>query len=161
MQRLYLLRHGHADRSAWQGADDQRPLTAAGHHALLQSLPMLRALGVAPEIILTSPLTRARQTACIMAELVATEQGVRVDERLTIGQGEAGYLSLLRDYGHCESVMWVGHEPDFSSIICRLIGGGEVVCKKGALARVDVLVEQGRGELLWLLQPTVLKATQA
>ncbi len=53
--------------------------------------------------------------------------------------------------------MVVGHEPDFSAAVAELIGGGDIVLKKGGLARVDVTVPvTGGGELVWLLTPPLL-----
>ena len=53
--------------------------------------------------------------------------------------------------------MVVGHEPDFSATVAELIGGGDIVMKKGGLARVDVTAPvAGGGELVWLLAPPLL-----
>ena len=53
--------------------------------------------------------------------------------------------------------MVVGHEPDLSAAVAQLIGGGEVVLKKGGLARVDLPDGRGtRGELAWLATPALL-----
>jgi phosphohistidine phosphatase len=54
--------------------------------------------------------------------------------------------------------MLVGHEPDFSETIRALIGGGRVVCKKGGLARVDLLSDAATlsGQLVWLIPPKEL-----
>ena len=53
--------------------------------------------------------------------------------------------------------MVVGHEPDFSETVAELIGGGDVVMKKGGLARVDVTAPAaGGGRLVWLLTPPLL-----
>jgi phosphohistidine phosphatase SixA len=55
--------------------------------------------------------------------------------------------------------MIVGHEPDFSRTISQLIGGGDVIMRKGGLARVDIKSgNQQRGELVWLLTPALMDA---
>ena len=53
--------------------------------------------------------------------------------------------------------MVVGHEPDFSATVAELIGGGDVVMKKGGLARVDVTGPRpAAAQLVWLLTPPLL-----
>jgi phosphohistidine phosphatase len=155
--RVYFLRHGKADRSQWHGDDDARPLTAEGEEAMRREAKALRAMDLALDLIVTSPLARARQTA----ELVADELGLRgrlvEDERLAHGFDARRLEQVLAAHGPAESVMVVGHEPDFSAAVAELIGGGDIVLKKGGLARVDVTVPvAGGGELVWLLTPPLL-----
>jgi phosphohistidine phosphatase len=155
--RVYFLRHGKADRSQWHGDDDARPLTAEGEEAMRREAKALRAMDLALDLIVTSPLARARRTA----ELVADELGLRgrlvEDERLAHGFDARRLEQVLAAHGPAESVMVVGHEPDFSAAVAELIGGGDIVLKKGGLARVDVTVPvAGGGELVWLLTPPLL-----
>ena len=168
---LYFLRHGQAgQRSAWVGDDALRPLTEAGRERMVQEATTMRKLGVAPEVIVTSPLARARQTAEVVEEILGLEDHVVEDERLASGfslDELAGVLAAhLKGDSSGASVMLVGHEPDFSEIVGRLVGGADVLLKKGGLARVDLPLRapfggssralEGRGQLVWLLQPTVL-----
>jgi len=155
--RVYFLRHGKADRSQWHGDDDARPLTAEGEEAMRREAKALRAMDLALDLIVTSPLARARRTA----ELVADELGLRgrlvEDARLAHGFDARRLEQVLAAHGPAESVMVVGHEPDFSAAVAELIGGGDIVLKKGGLARVDVTVPvAGGGELVWLLTPPLL-----
>jgi phosphohistidine phosphatase len=107
--------------------------------------------------ILTSPLTRAFQTAEIVAEQLGLLDRMEIDDRLSPGFGRADLAEILNDHPRADSIMVVGHEPDFSMTIESLIGGGSVVCKKGSLARVD-LTGAGflSGELIWLIPPKAL-----
>ena len=155
--RVYFLRHGKADRSKWHGDDDARPLTEEGEEAMRREAKALRAMELALDLIVTSPLARARRTA----ELVADELGLRArlveDARLAHGFDARRLAQVLATHGPAESVMVVGHEPDFSAAVAELIGGGDIVLKKGGLARVDVTVPAtGGGELVWLLTPPLL-----
>lgn len=156
--RVYFLRHGKAEsRSAWRGADADRPLTSDGEEAMRREAKTLRAMELALDVIVTSPLERARRTA----EIVADELGLRgrlvEDERLAPGFDVRRLEQLLAAHGPADAVMVVGHEPDFSATVAELIGGGDVVMKKGGLARVDLTAPVANGgELVWLLTPPLL-----
>jgi phosphohistidine phosphatase len=164
--QLYFLRHGKAgDRDEWTGPDFDRPLTAEGRDEMRAVARGLRALDVRPEVVLSSPLVRAWQTA----ELAAEALDVSVTDAPTLAPGcdldlLAAALLRVRSAG---SVMVVGHEPDFSTLIGLLIGGrkapAEVELKKGACCRVDVTGSLdsgdalvGHGTLAWLLTPKQL-----
>jgi len=155
--QLYFLRHGLADRSAWFGADYERPLTPRGMERMGLEAEFISSLDLGMDYILTSPLTRALQTAEIVAEHLGLLDRMEVDDRLSPGFGRADLAEILEDYPRADSIMFVGHEPDFSLTIEGLIGGGSVKCKKGSLARVD-LNDAGflSGELVWLIPPKAL-----
>ncbi len=155
--KLFFLRHGLADRSAWSGADHERPLTPRGKERMKEEADTIARLDLGLDAILTSPLTRASQTAEIVADRLDMHDLLKVDERLSPGFDRADLLAMLEDHDEAESLMLVGHEPDFSWTIESVIGGGSIVCKKGSLARVD-LSDAGvlAGELIWLIPPKAL-----
>jgi phosphohistidine phosphatase len=151
---LLFLRHGVAEaRETWTGDDRARPLTPQGRKAMARAAKSFAELGLAPELIVTSPLARARQTAEIAAAGLGLSDRLVEDERLAPGFDAAGLADVIAGRGVTGAVMLVGHEPDFSETIAALIGGGRVVCKKGGLARVDVDASLRGGELVWLLPP--------
>lgn len=154
---MYFLRHGLADRSAWSGSDFERPLTPMGVERMQYSAEFISRLDLALDLILTSPLTRAYQTAEIVAGHLGYLDRLEIDDRVSPGFGRADVAEIMNDHPRAESIMFVGHEPDFSMTIENLIGGGSVVCKKGSLARVD-LTGMGflSGELVWLIPPKAL-----
>jgi len=155
--KLYFLRHGKADRSQWDGDDAARPLTAEGEEAMRREAKALRALGLAPDVIVTSPLARASRTAELAADGLGLGGRVVVDDRLAPGFDARRLEQVLTAHGPADEVMLVGHEPDFSATVAELIGGGDIVMKKGGLARVDVTAPvAGGGELVWLLTPPLL-----
>jgi phosphohistidine phosphatase len=156
--KLYFLRHGLADRSAWMGMDFERPLTEEGKERMMQEADSIKQLDLGLDAILTSPLVRAYQTAEIVAEQLSMLDLLVVDERLEPGFGPSDLTGILEGYPHADEIMLIGHEPDFSETISYLIGGGNIVCKKGSLARVD-LVDAGplAGELVWLIPPKALR----
>ena len=136
--KLFFLRHGLADRSAWSGADYERPLTPRGKERMMEEGDTIARLDLGLDAILTSPLTRAFQTAEIVADQLGLLDRLVEDDRLSPGFDRADLLAMLEDHDEADSLMFVGHEPDFSWTIESIIGGGSVVCKKGSLARVDL-----------------------
>jgi phosphohistidine phosphatase len=158
MTRLYFLRHGlAANRSEWSGNDSERPLTSKGQALMAREAQTIAQLDLQLDLILTSPLVRALQTARIVAEALGMQERLQADERLAPGFGVPALAEVLKERSGVSALMLVGHEPDFSETIGALIGGGRVVCKKGGLARVD-LPDDGSlaGELVWLIPPGVL-----
>ncbi len=156
--RLYFLRHGLADRSAWDGPDFERPLTPQGEMRMQAEASALSAMKLRLDCILTSPLRRAYQTAEIVAQTLRIP--MQVEARLAPLFDVESLDGILGDWPQANALMLVGHEPGISLTIGALIGGGRVVCKKGALARVDLYQHSPpRGELVWLLPAKVLAST--
>lgn len=150
---LYFLRHGlSGDREAWQGDDQERPLTKKGILHMKRTAKAFRKMGVKADAVLSSPMKRAVQTAKIAAKTLDVE--VILDERLGYGFGMEALGLLIAEHPQAKALMLVGHEPDFSSTVSALSGGGDILMKKGGLARVDL--KEGselKGQLVWLLPP--------
>lgn len=156
--KLYFLRHGLAGpRDRWAGPDSERPLTDEGKARMEREAATLDALGLSLDVIVTSPLVRACQTAKIVARRVGLLDRLVTDERLAPGFGVHELREILGDHPGAVAVMFVGHEPDFSLTVADLIGGGTVAFKKGGLGRVDASdASLGDAVLAWLLPPSVL-----
>ena len=142
---LLFLRHGEAE------AGGARPLTPKGRAETRRVCARLAELGLEVRTIYTSPLLRAKQTAEVAGKALGREP--QVSDLLDSGATLAKVEELVpRGLGPRTRVMLVGHEPDFSTIIGLLIGGGAVEMKKSGLARVECdKVEPGRGVLKWLI----------
>jgi phosphohistidine phosphatase len=154
---LYFLRHGIAADVGPAGSGDAgRPLTKEGVTKLKAATRGLRRLGVAPDVLLSSPLVRARQTAEIVAYELELE--LQLADALAPGCTVERLLDLLGQHRDAERAMVVGHEPDFSAMIGALTGGSRVLIKKGGLGRVDLDVTEASGALVWLLPPSALRA---
>ena len=147
--QLYFLRHGEADWPGWTKPDDERPLTDFGKKEAGQVGKFLNRLKVKPDLIVTSPLPRALQTAEAAAEQLKTK--LRQDEALEPGFGMSELSAVLKRH-RSKVLMLVGHEPDFSSVISALTGGFVKMSKAG-VALIDLDPETDKGRLLWLFPP--------
>ena len=147
--QLYFLRHGEADWPGWTKPDDERPLTDFGKKEVRQVAEFLNRLKVKPDVIVSSPLPRALQTAEVAAEQLKTK--LRQDEALEPGFGISELSTVLTRHPS-KVLMLVGHEPDFSSVISALTGGFIKMSKAG-VALVDIDPETKKGRLLWLFPP--------
>lgn len=148
--KLYFFRHGEADWPNWDKPDDDRPLTKEGAEEVRKVAKLLSQLKVAP-LILTSPLPRASQTAAIAAEVLGVE--MREENNLKPGFNAARLGKVLREFS-ADSVMIVGHEPDFSNTIRELTGGAMKLSKAG-IALIDLDVSSMSGRLRWLVPPKI------
>jgi phosphohistidine phosphatase len=156
--KCYFLRHGMAvDASEWSGADFDRPLTSEGRERMTQAAKALAALPLKVDVIVTSPLVRAVQTATIVAKRLKLEDRLVEDARLGGGFGLSELAQVLAEHRTADALMLVGHEPSMSRIAGELIGGANVDFKPGSLACVDVPEPASlQGTLLWLVPATVL-----
>ena len=160
---LFVLRHGEAGTKPDDPEkDDARPLTREGHsemEALAASMPKL---GVELDSVATSPLPRAAQTAEIVARRYKLLNRLELwDELKPSGELENLFRRLARQKGG-SNLMIVGHEPQLSGMICRIISGSSevnLVLKKAGLAKVEILGFKPKitGELRWLLTPRIMK----
>lgn len=152
--RYYFVRHGIASDLA--PSDFARELTARGRRRVGKAAKVMKALGMTPAFIYTSPRLRARQTA----EIIAAELGMKatVAEEVDFGFDIAAVKALSQGLTSESEVMFVGHNPDISLIVNQLTGVS-VSMKKGGLARIDVIHHSARqGELVWLIAPKVFDA---
>jgi phosphohistidine phosphatase len=155
--QIYLLRHAHAgDREDWSGPDDQRPLTAKGRAQSERLGTFLASVAFRPDVIVSSPLVRAAQTAEIVAERLGMD--FRLDDRLGNQLGIGRLETLIEDLGVTRPLL-VGHDPDFTMLVEALCEASGVEMKKGALARIDAPrpFVAGAGLLRWLVPPDLLK----
>jgi phosphohistidine phosphatase len=158
---IYLVRHGLAAErgSAWPD-DTKRPLVPRGIARLRKEAVALKALAVTFDTILTSPLTRAKQTAETLAAGLSPHPSVHVIASLAPGGSYATFLADLAKHGRRSHVACVGHEPDLGQFAARLIGAKSAIeFKKGAICRieVDALPVSGPGHLRWFVTPRMLR----
>lgn len=159
--QLCLLRHAHAgDPMKWTGSDDVRPLTEKGRLQSERLGLFLAKTGFRPDAILTSPKTRAVETARLAAAPLGVD--VRVVDALGGPLDIETVERLLRAAGDPRRPILVGHDPDFSQLAAELIGVADLQVRKAALVRIDVVRPLGPGEglLRWLVPPDLLNADE-
>lgn len=156
---LCVVRHGVA-AARGPGVDDaDRALTPDGMARARAAMTGLATL-LSPEVVFTSPLRRARQTASIATEVFGLPRAVDC-QALANGQHTA-LLATVHEADASVAAL-VGHEPWLSSLVSMLVGGAgsplRVQIKKAGAALVEVpdSLEPGAGTLLWLLPPNVLR----
>src|SRR5579863_1768179 len=121
----YFLRHGIAvEPQAWQGSDEDRPLTPGGEKRMEREAKAIADLDLDVDTIVASPLLRARQTAEIVADRLRV--GLVEDARVAQGFGVESVAAILRERDQAESIMFVGHEPAMSATVGRLVGGASI-----------------------------------
>ena len=150
---LYFLRHGEADWPGWKKSDDERPLTKRGKKEMHEVARFLARLKAQPNLIVTSPLPRAAQTAEVAAEELKIK--LRTDELLAPGFGIDQLRKLWKRH-RAKKLMVVGHEPDFTNVISKLTGASVKLSKAG-VALLDVDLEAEDGKLLWVFPPKIAK----
>ncbi len=160
---LLLLRHGPAEpKSDWKGEDADRPLSPEGRLQVKDVAASLARLTVTPDLILTSPYVRARETAQIVADHFAMADRLAADERLAPGFGAKQLGKVLRAHDDCKTLVLVGHEPDLSELVRTLTGGGRVAIRKAAVAQVDLEdPREIKGRLVALIVPAALSEQPA
>jgi phosphohistidine phosphatase len=159
---LYLVRHAIAAERGPKYPDDRlRPLTGDGRKRFEASLPGLACLGVALDLVLTSPLARASETAILLAASMKPKPSVQELDALAPGGRHAAIIEAITKYSKRQRrLALVGHEPDLGELGARLIGArGTLEFKKGAVCAIDLdgATPGGPGTLRWLVPPRVLR----
>lgn len=162
--RLLVVRHGAAedkDEFARTGrADDLRPLTADGKRDMREGARGLRNVVPKIDVLATSPLIRAIETAEVLGAAYEREHVV-VDEL----RPESPYADLARwarQHAKRDVVAIVGHEPHLSGLVSWLLAGSSttfVDLKKGAacLIEIDKTPSAASAMLLWSMTPRQLR----
>jgi phosphohistidine phosphatase len=161
---LFLLRHAIAVEPGAPGgmSDADRTLSVEGKKKMKAIAQGMKVLDLAFDLILSSPYTRARETAEIVAHEFAAEGVLEFSPLLAVGgDGAALVAELAARAKGLESVLLVGHEPQLSRLISHLLSGNSglsITMKKGGLCKLDVprLRWARTASLEWLLTPSQL-----
>jgi phosphohistidine phosphatase len=159
---LYLVRHGLAEErgDAWPD-DTKRPLTDEGISRMRKGARGLARLGLSVEVVLTSPLVRARQTAEILAAALDPRPSLVNVDSLAPDGTYAAVIADLEKHARKARLALVGHEPMIGELAARILGSRHPIeFKKGGVCRIDIddLPPAGPGDLRWMLTPKILRA---
>ncbi len=157
---VYFLRHASAgQRKNNPAKDEKRPLDDVGIEQCGIMGRALAALDTQVDAIISSPLKRAAQTASLVGNELGFEGKIEFSDALRPEASYANFRDLLsKNSGH-EAILVVGHNPNLSDFLGRLIGGSSragMDLKKGAVARVEV--DRQSGVLHWCMTPKLVRA---
>ncbi len=114
------MRHGPAEDYSASGRDFDRALTSSGRDRVRAVALRLREMDEVPKGIVSSPLVRAQQTAEIVAKELRTP-AIETERSLAPGGDGAAFVRGAASDGR-RRLMIVGHEPDLSELVSRLLG---------------------------------------
>ena len=163
--KFVIIRHGPAgDREEWgaAGRDDRlRPLTPKGKKEVRRAAGGLASLVPGLDLLATSPLTRAVETADIVAAGYGCE--IQLLESLTPESEPDRLMPWLRDQAGSRAVAVVGHEPHLSTLAAYLLTGRTTSfmdLKKGGACLLELAdpPRPGDATLRWLLTDDALRS---
>ncbi|MBX9685992.1 MAG: phosphohistidine phosphatase SixA [Candidatus Obscuribacterales bacterium] len=159
--KLFLVRHGIAvdSLSGEIKTDAQRPLTPEGREEVELVAKALKKSFGKLEVLISSPLVRARQTAEIFQEVMKVE-APEICQALAPAGDSSQVFSFLKTK-KAESIALFGHEPDMSELAQELLGSEfNIPFKKAGVCRIDIdeLPPRGKGVLKCFLPPKLLRA---
>jgi phosphohistidine phosphatase len=156
---VYFLRHANAGQKKLKN-DDKRPLDKEGIEQSGHIGRLLSALDVQPDLVISSPLKRAMQTASLVANELGHEGKIQVEPSLRPAASYDAFREMLRHCAKLESIVVVGHNPNLSRFLSLLISNGSsdkwTDMKKGTVARVEYSAK--RSLLDWMITPKIAKA---
>ncbi len=160
---IYFLRHASAGSQKLSGKDDEtRPIDEEGEEQSRDAGKLLAQLGVEPAAFVSSPLTRAVQTAQLVAKEVGFKDDITLHDALRPEGSYEQFQKLLRHYASSDSIVVTGHNPRLSEFLSLLISGGAVSgaieLKKAAVAKIDW---GDSAQLSWCVTPKVVRAASA
>jgi len=165
---LYILRHGIAEDEAPKGDDRSRRLTPRGRARMRAAAAGMRALRLRFDVILTSPLARALETAAILAEVYGGKPEPQQLPALAGGASPPEVVRALRPFVRHEHVAIVGHEPGLSGLASLLltgsVSGANIALKKGGMIAIETgqllrasTANPSGATLLWHVTPRQLR----
>ena len=160
MQTLLLVRHAIAEERGPSWPDDTlRPLTKKGVARMREIARRLQDIGETADVIASSPLKRAMDTALILARQWKMSSDVETIKAMAPGHTPSATIAAIADKASDQRIAVVGHEPDLGQFAAWLIGAKQPVpFKKGGVARIDIetLARPREGRLVWLATPRLL-----
>jgi len=164
---LYLMRHADAGVPRENPVlDAKRALVKEGKQQCMLMAGVLAGLKVQVDVIIASPLKRARQTAQFVATEMGFDQPILSSPALAPDGEFAAFQQLIGQHSAREGVLVVGHNPNLHQFIARLLsgnghanGGGCIRLRKGGVARIDMAKHPA--QLQWLIDPRLARIVHA
>jgi phosphohistidine phosphatase len=157
---LYLMRHANAGLSRVNPQlDNKRGLIKEGKDQCMLMARVLSALKVQVDVIVSSPLKRALQTAQFVGTELGYESKVEISPALAPDADYAAFQDLLAKYADREGVLAVGHNPSLFQFLGRLVtgnGGANLRMRKASIVRVDL--DRHPPQVQWLIDPRMARS---
>lgn len=160
--KLFLVRHAAAVERDGDVPEEWRYLTPEGRKLFRKTARTMANEGVTPDLIITSPLLRAVQTADVLAETLAYGGPLVARGELQPGFDPEALCGLLDECRSLRELVLVGHEPDLSGLVASLLNlSGDFSFKKGGAIRlkIDPADPQGTVAFKWLAVGSTLTTT--
>jgi phosphohistidine phosphatase len=161
--RIYLIRHSNAIDPGTPGYEDDslRPLTEKGRDKMKRISAALKELDVKPDLIISSPYVRAKQTAEILAKVLKYKHELIFNEMLVPMGNPDNIIGEINEKYSVDELILVGHEPCFSVLIGTLVAENPDLAfniKNGGVCCLssDDLHTDRKATLDWLLTPKIL-----
>jgi phosphohistidine phosphatase len=160
---VYFLRHASAGQhTILPKQDEKRAIDKIGEQQSHDVGRALAALGVGVDEVISSPLTRAVQTAELTAKEFGHKSKLVLSEAMRPEASYDQFHDLLAQYAKSKAIMVVGHNPSITEFLVHLLTGTEtcgcIDFKKGAVAKVGV--EGNEAKLQWMLTPKMASKLQ-
>jgi len=137
--KIIFIRHAAAIERSADIAEERRYLTPKGRDFFRETARILLKKGIEPDLILTSPLLRAVQTADILAERLRFKGPLEAVDALAPGFDCTRLRKLINHYRQINELIIVGHEPDLSTVVAALLGLRKGFnFKKGSAIRLNI-----------------------
>src|SRR6266849_7560346 len=161
---IYFVRHASAGQQVANARkDEKRPLDADGIEQCGVVGRALAALNTQPDVIISSPLKRATQTASLIGNELGYEGKLQLEPALRPEGTFPEFRRMLEKYAKHEAIMVVGHNPSITEFLARMIAksGCEALVdfKKGAVARAETF--RHAATLNWFFTPKIAREIQA
>ncbi len=163
--RIYLVRHSNAVDPGTPGYEDdsQRPLTEKGRDKMNKIASGLKKMNLKPDLIVSSPYVRARQTAEILAKVLKYKRNIIFSDALVPMGNTDEIIGEINEKYDVDELVLVGHEPFISNLIGVLTAANPDIAinmKNGGVCclSVDDLHVERTAILEWLLTPKILSA---
>jgi len=160
---LYLMRHANAGLSRVNPLlDNKRALIKEGKEQCVLMARVLSALNVQIDVIVSSPLKRALQTAQFVGTELGFDSKVEISPALGLNADYSAFQDLVAKYADREGVLLVGHNPNLFQFLGRLLtgnGGANLRMRKASVARVDL--DRHPPQLQWLMDPRTARSIYA
>ena len=161
--KIYLIRHSNAVDPGTPGYEDDslRPLTDKGRDKMKEIASALKKMDWKPDLIVSSPYLRARETAEILAKVLKYKKELLFNDTLVPTGNADEIIGEINEKYSVDELVLVGHEPCLSTLIGTLTAGNPdlaIDLKKGGVCclSTDDLRTELKAFLEWLLTPKIL-----